>query len=773
MPIVHSREMKTVEHVGFTKQLNKLSRQGGISDTVYREVVEAISRWNAGESPNLKTTNQGESRIKHAVKYHLRSYYRLVTTEHQNVRILLCVGNHEDVEKWLDKHRGYDFAINNSGEVKFIPANTDPEVCNENVLSTAFATGPLLDRLNAEHVDLLGVNAATLAVLKTLTFEKMDDSDNWLILNALNYESIEQRAAVIETLQLVLQGLTSQAAMRIELFAKLAVLASEQPRALSDAVERGSASGELLDLSKFSTEELVEIYNRASYSEWMLYLHPSQATLVNCETPGPARVVGVSGSGKTCVLVHRARVLANRYPGEKILILVLNESLKYLIENLISSLCSPRERASIVVKRVYEYCYEVVKTIKPSAKIESQDNLSGEDLERCWRDFTKKAHALDRVERLVAPLTAKNVDPNAYLYDELIWIRTGFGISERELYLTCERIGRGLKVPKANREIPGNSPSPARTSFPLDTRKRILGLLNDYEEYMREGGLLDEDGVALAAYELRDQIAEYPSLRFRSVLVDEVQDCSTMQLAVVNKIPTNEADGLYLVGDPVQKVFPRQQHLLTAGIDIRGNATILRVNYRNTRQVLEAAYQIIDAFRNNCPVSQQEILQPEYAFREGPKPKLIICENVNEQFKCLESHLNAVRAADMGTACVATITGSDLGKLLDIGVNNFWSIRDLNNRSTFQDLQRSVMRAHFEDMKGHEFRFVYLLNLNDDSLFQKSVPSEERWRTAFQLYVAMTRAQDELMLFSVGKPSAMIEPVLPYVDVLRPKDLLE
>jgi hypothetical protein len=37
----------------------------------------------------------------------------------------------------------------------------------------------------------------------------------------------------------------------------------------------------------------------------------------------------------------------------------------------------------------------------------------------------------------------------------------------------------------------------------------------------------------------------------------------------------------------------------------------------------------------------------------------------------------------------------------------------------------------------------------------------------------MTRAQDELMLFSVGKPSAMIEPLLPYVDVLSPKDLLE
>jgi hypothetical protein len=765
--------MKTIEHIAFTKQLKKLSRQGGINDLVYREVVEAIILWKKGESPDLKTTNQGESRLKHAVKYHLRNYYRLVTIEHENVRTLLFVGNHEDVDKWLDKHRGYEFAINQNGEVKFIPASAEPEICSETLSSAAFATGLLLDRLSTKHLDLLGLNATILAVLKTLTFEKMDDSFSWMMVSALQYNSDEQRAAVIETLKLLSQGLISQAAMRIEVFAKQAVLASDQPQALLNAVESGKASGELLDLSKFSSEELVEIYNRASYSEWMLYLHPTQATLVNCETPGPARVVGVSGSGKTCVLVHRARMLANRYPGERILVLVLNESLKYLIENLISEACSISERQSIVVKRVYEYCYEVVKTVKPFAKIESRDNLSGEDLERCWRDFMNKTHAQNQVSRLVAPLASKNVDPIAYLYDELIWIRTGFGISERDMYLTCERTGRGLKFPKANREILEKSVVLGRTSFPSDTRIRILGLLKDYEEYMREGGLLDEDGVALEAYEVRDHIVEYSSLRFRGVLVDEVQDCSTTQLAVINKIPTNETDGLYLVGDPVQKVFPRQQHLLTAGIDIRGNATILKVNYRNSRQVLEAAYQIIDAYRNNCPVSHHEILQPEYAFREGPKPKLIICETVNEQFKCLESHLSTVQAADIGTACVATITGSDLGKLLDIGVNNSWSVRDLSNRSTFQELQRSVMRAHFEDMKGHEFRFVYLLNLNDDSLLQKSIPSEERWRTAFQLYVAMTRAQDELMLFSVGKPSAMIEPLLPYVDVLSPKDLLE
>jgi len=188
--------------------------------------------------------------------------------------------------------------------------------------------------------------------------------------------------------------------------------------------------------------------------------------------------------------------------------------------------------------------------------------------------------------------------------------------------------------------------------------------------------------------------------------------------------------------------------------------------------VLEAAYQIIDSFRSKCPVSENEILKPEYAFREGPKPKLVICDSFQQQYDCIEEHLMTVRSVDMGTACVATITGKDLDPLTKICSKHTWNMLELSNRSTLEETQQSVMRAHFEDMKGHEFRFVYLLNLNDQSLFQKSIPLEERWRTAFQLYVAMTRAQDELLLFTVGKPSSIIEPLLPFVDKLSSNDFL-
>jgi excinuclease UvrABC ATPase subunit len=46
-------------------------------------------------------------------------------------------------------------------------------------------------------------------------------------------------------------------------------------------------------------------------------------------------VTGVSGSGKTCVLIHRAIRLAHKYPDEPILVLTLNAALAALIESLV------------------------------------------------------------------------------------------------------------------------------------------------------------------------------------------------------------------------------------------------------------------------------------------------------------------------------------------------------------------------------------------------------------------------------------------------------
>jgi hypothetical protein len=43
---------------------------------------------------------------------------------------------------------------------------------------------------------------------------------------------------------------------------------------------------------------------------------------------------GASGSGKTCILVHRARYLARKYPGQRIAVLTLSETLAGLLQKV-------------------------------------------------------------------------------------------------------------------------------------------------------------------------------------------------------------------------------------------------------------------------------------------------------------------------------------------------------------------------------------------------------------------------------------------------------
>jgi len=95
--------MQLYEYKPFQKQVSRLARTGGAADMAYQQVVSAINNWRHRLPATLARTKNGENRIPHAVKYDLHGAHRLVTVEHENARVLLFVGSHDDAERWLDK----------------------------------------------------------------------------------------------------------------------------------------------------------------------------------------------------------------------------------------------------------------------------------------------------------------------------------------------------------------------------------------------------------------------------------------------------------------------------------------------------------------------------------------------------------------------------------------------------------------------------------------------------------------------------------------------
>ena len=65
----------------------------------------------------------------------------------------------------------------------------------------------------------------------------------------------------------------------------------------------------------------------APWEKWLVYLHPSQRDVVARNFPGPARVAGSAGTGKTVVALHRAARLARSSPDARVLLATFSEPL--------------------------------------------------------------------------------------------------------------------------------------------------------------------------------------------------------------------------------------------------------------------------------------------------------------------------------------------------------------------------------------------------------------------------------------------------------------
>ncbi len=319
--------MKTVSTKGFDKSLKKLQRGGGSQQAVFQQVVAAIEMWKRGDETYLTKTHNGEIRIRNCVKYDLPSAYRLVTVENE-IRFLLYVGSHDDVDQWLDNNAGLVPTVNSKGKVTCVPISKERGAALTNrdnpTPGLDVLTGSVFKAIPPLAVDYLGLSEIVINLLKAISVESLSENEGiWDSILELPFSSEEQALATFDVLQCVAKSERYNAITRAEIFADRATTSI---KSISQAIEDGTSTDEICDLDSIGTEELKKILSSKNFAEWLLYLTPDQNKYVKSKYSGHSRLIGVSGSGKTCVAVHRARELATRYPNEKILFLVLNES---------------------------------------------------------------------------------------------------------------------------------------------------------------------------------------------------------------------------------------------------------------------------------------------------------------------------------------------------------------------------------------------------------------------------------------------------------------
>jgi hypothetical protein len=381
-------------------------------------------------------------------------------------------------------------------------------------------------------------------------------------------------------------GNSSTRATVLDLAQGSAQLTEEFPEAAVSQLPSGSE--EFLTFN--DPVDLEEILERGTLEQWQLFLHPDQRSLVQRSFSGPARLRGISGSGKTVVAWHCTeqddlrKALSARV--KKYCSLHLTRDwLQQLAISL--TLCVDRKgrrsRSHTSIAGVLDYLsFRGLPNPKYSPDVSKQ----------------LRHQALSRISPALQN-SLKSVSQD-YLWSEVDFLMGRFLHDEAEGYLTTDRSGRGRAL------------SP-------EQRRATLDLYSSYHQALLDRGFVEPSEFVRMAYRQR-RSGEQPQANYSAVIVDEVQDISEIALRLLCSLVSDRPDGLLLVGDTTQRIFTRGYTLKGLGIDIAGRGVVLRKNYRNTRQILEAAFPLVenewkeDVAQAEVPVAD---VRPEFSVRRA------------------------------------------------------------------------------------------------------------------------------------------------------------
>lgn len=731
-------------HVQFHASLNALWKKGGQYQKAADKISMLIGRSTsaggadaAGVFHGVPLTNHGESRIKHCLKYDLNGFCRLITVQTDGYCVFLYCGDHDSCDRWLDEHRGHHLLIDENKRIVDTYRSSDGSPEGAVGGPPGHHSAPLYERLPEGEYEALIKDvprkvARQLEALRSFVTE----GELWEVLAGV--EGTEQRLAIHDVFALLRADRVVEALRRIKEYRGELTPLDHLPTAQLPEVVDSDVVRRIDPTSPLYGEALRRFMQSARYRDWMLFMHPDQEAIVEEDFAGAAKLVGVSGSGKTCVVVRRAVRLAERYRGERVLVLTLNRALANLIGELVD-VCAPEElRSSIDVKPFFELCRDLILEFEPNGgKLYREVTWkSNEHVDEVWQEYYRCETNNDDASVLLPvhdSLLGRGYDPERYLREETDWIRSALWPAERTRYLDIQRTGRKVMLTRQFREM-------------------ILEGVKGWEDKTSVVGVVDQLGLTQMLARYRPRIRA----RYRCVLVDEVQDFGNIELEVVRALAEPKPNDLLLCGDAAQAVTTKFQRLKDAGIDIpAARSRQLNQNYRNSSDVLGAAYEVLMNNLSDDLLDKEdlEVLDPKFSTFSGATPLLLEAGGLSP---ALTGALALAKEKLAGNAeakiCIA-ICGFSLHEMALYGEKLGLPVLD-GTRSLDEG---GIFLSDLPQTKGFEFDLVCILNCSEGVLPDRTAPDEEQYRDLATLYVAMTRAKTDLVLSWCGAPSPFLK----------------
>lgn len=315
-------------------------------------------------------------------------------------------------------------------------------------------------------------------------------------------------------------------------------------------------------------------------------------------------VRGVAGTGKTDVLVLRAHYLCEQYSDSKILVTTFNKDLSQ--NRLLPELKHLKKNVDVIT--IDSLCSAIYK------------KRHGH-----WNKPQDTAGALNHLINKESRILDWGVD---FLSKEFIWMKET-GRDQFDDYVYKTREGRGLESGKV---------------LSQRQKQEIFEIFLVYQQELK-------DLPALDWVDLHGKVLDYlekgenPTKTYDAILIDEAQHFAPAWMRIITHF-LNPNGLLFICDDPSQSVF-RYYSWRQKGIDVIGKTRWLRINYRNTKEIFEAAYSLIA----DDPLAKK-LLNEDYGFilpdltnpviRRGEKPTLLLTENVSQEENYIQDKITCL-----------------------------------------------------------------------------------------------------------------------------------
>lgn len=247
-----------------------------------------------------------------------------------------------------------------------------------------------------------------------------------------------------------------------------------------------------------------------------------------------------------------------------------------------------------------------------------------------------------------------------------------------------------------------------------------------------------------------------PGGQYTALLVDEAHDFEDAWLRMAVRLVNPASNSLLVLYDDAQSIYQKKRrkfNFASVGIEARGRTSILKMNYRNTAEVLALAVHCAQSLLQGAGESRDEdeipLVQPASAGRRGTLPVLLQARDAHEEAELIAERIEAARVAgtrlgDMAVLCRAKYLMRPIEQAL---ARRRLPVQSMNAQAfrRFDWRQPSVRLLTMHSAKGLEFPLVFVAGLQALPMRDETLEDAARL-----LYVAMTRATHELVLAAHG-----------------------